>query len=255
GESSADESSRGWFHSYNFGSLDAARLRWHAAIRAGVDFVAVDQYEDFAGELRGSVSRNARTLTISGSLTHDDYERLLERRFDVLPGTGSLKIALSYTGSNRGTVIDLGLSGPAGFRGWSGGGPQNIVVGPTFASYGYLSGPIEAGSWAVILGVPNIRAATTDTYSINIQQLHREEPSLPSIGQEPAWSSGDFHSPSGHSDGRAELASGTQTKIPPHRVFDAARRSGLDFVALTDHNTTSHWTEVERLQPYYDNLL
>jgi len=51
GEPRADESSHGWFHSYNFGSLDAARLRWRAAIHAGVDFVAVDQYEDFAHEL------------------------------------------------------------------------------------------------------------------------------------------------------------------------------------------------------------
>jgi hypothetical protein len=38
-------------------------------------------------------------------------------------------------------------------------------------------------------------------------------------------------------------------------VFDAARNANLDFIALTDHNTTSHWTEVERLQPYYSNLL
>jgi hypothetical protein len=43
----ADESN-GWSQSYNFGSLDAARERWHAVIGAGVDFVAVDQYEDFA---------------------------------------------------------------------------------------------------------------------------------------------------------------------------------------------------------------
>ena len=38
----------GWSASYNFGSLAAARERWRAAIEAGVDFVAVDQYEEFA---------------------------------------------------------------------------------------------------------------------------------------------------------------------------------------------------------------
>jgi hypothetical protein len=43
----------GWTRSYNFGSLEAARLRWRGAIAAGVDFVATDQYEDFARELRG----------------------------------------------------------------------------------------------------------------------------------------------------------------------------------------------------------
>ena len=40
--------SRGWTASYNFGSLDAVRLRWQAAVRAGVDLIATDQYEDFA---------------------------------------------------------------------------------------------------------------------------------------------------------------------------------------------------------------
>jgi hypothetical protein len=39
---------RGWTAGYNFGSRDAAEARWRAAINAGVDFVATDQYEDFA---------------------------------------------------------------------------------------------------------------------------------------------------------------------------------------------------------------
>lgn len=38
----------GWTTGYNFGSLAAVRRRWQAAIAAGVDFVATDQYEDFA---------------------------------------------------------------------------------------------------------------------------------------------------------------------------------------------------------------
>jgi hypothetical protein len=38
----------GWTASYNFGSLDAARRRWCAAIDARVDFIATDQYAEFA---------------------------------------------------------------------------------------------------------------------------------------------------------------------------------------------------------------
>jgi hypothetical protein len=38
----------GWTASYNFGSKAALDLRWDAAIRAGVDFIATDQYEGFA---------------------------------------------------------------------------------------------------------------------------------------------------------------------------------------------------------------
>jgi hypothetical protein len=38
----------GWSDGYNFGSLDAVQPRWRAAIEVGVDFIATDQYEDFA---------------------------------------------------------------------------------------------------------------------------------------------------------------------------------------------------------------
>ncbi|HZT78393.1 MAG TPA: hypothetical protein VFA27_17205 [Vicinamibacterales bacterium] len=51
GHDPADQSG-GWSPGYNFGSEAAARDRWRAAIRAGVDFVAVDQYELLAATLR-----------------------------------------------------------------------------------------------------------------------------------------------------------------------------------------------------------
>jgi hypothetical protein len=38
----------GWSTGYNFGSLENAQLRWNAALKAGVDFVATDMYEDFS---------------------------------------------------------------------------------------------------------------------------------------------------------------------------------------------------------------
>ena len=44
----AESDALGWTPSYNFGSLAQARLRWQAAIEAGVDFIATDQYEAFA---------------------------------------------------------------------------------------------------------------------------------------------------------------------------------------------------------------
>jgi hypothetical protein len=43
---------RGWSASYNFGSLDAVRLRWRAAINARVDLIATDQYEELAAQMR-----------------------------------------------------------------------------------------------------------------------------------------------------------------------------------------------------------
>jgi hypothetical protein len=43
---------QGWTDEFNFGSLDAARIRWDAAIRAHADFIATDQYEELSKEVR-----------------------------------------------------------------------------------------------------------------------------------------------------------------------------------------------------------
>jgi hypothetical protein len=52
GASEPELSCHGWFHTYNFGSLEAARKRWRAAIAAHVDYLASDQYELLANEVR-----------------------------------------------------------------------------------------------------------------------------------------------------------------------------------------------------------
>ena len=41
-----------WTASYNFGSFDAVRSRWQAAIAAGVDLIATDQYEELAALMK-----------------------------------------------------------------------------------------------------------------------------------------------------------------------------------------------------------
>jgi hypothetical protein len=42
------EESRGWDAGYNFGSRQAVEQRWRAALAAGVNLIATDQYEDLA---------------------------------------------------------------------------------------------------------------------------------------------------------------------------------------------------------------
>ena len=54
GATEKEESCNGWFHSYNFGSLSAAKDRWRAARSAGVDYIASDQYETLAAFLKSS---------------------------------------------------------------------------------------------------------------------------------------------------------------------------------------------------------
>lgn len=53
---------RGWTSSYNFGSLEAARVRWRAARHADVDFIATDQYEAFSADRSASVTHTDRSL-------------------------------------------------------------------------------------------------------------------------------------------------------------------------------------------------
>jgi hypothetical protein len=248
------DTSGGWSEGYNFGSEQAVRERWRAAIRAGVDFVAVDQYELFGATLR-EAARPAPPIVLKGEITRNDFKKLFERTFDVPQGIAGLEVALTYSGDSEKTVIDLGLRGPAGFRGWSGGGAQTIEVGALRASYGYQPGAIEPGRWAVVLGVPNIRESRRDSYTVTVRLLSSERGAAPVLKKGPGWFVGDLHSHSGHSDGRSVTAAGARIPAPPHQVFDAARAAGLDFVALTDHNTTSHWLDVDRLQPYYDGLL
>jgi len=56
GATDKEESCNGWFRSYNFGSLVAAKERWRAARSAGVDYIASDQYELLAAFLRNPAS-------------------------------------------------------------------------------------------------------------------------------------------------------------------------------------------------------
>jgi hypothetical protein len=248
------DTSGGWSEGYNFGSLAAARERWEAAVRAGVDFIAVDQYELFAKRLR-ETRIAIPDVVLHGDLTHDDYKQRFERTFDVPDGVSRLELTLSYSGTDAKTVIDLGVRDPNGFRGWSGGGPQKVVVGRTRASYGYVPGPIVPGTWAVLFGVPNIRAGRHDSFTVTVRMERDEDIGGAEIRAGPGWFAGDLHSHSGHSDGRATTSSGARIPVPPHRVFDAAKSAHLDFIALSDHNTVSHWLDVDRLQPYYDTLL
>ena len=48
----APDQDKGWGQGYNFGSVEAVRLRWRAAVTAGVNFIATDQYEDLPAFLQ-----------------------------------------------------------------------------------------------------------------------------------------------------------------------------------------------------------
>lgn len=51
------EQDRGWGNGYNFGSRKAVEARWKAALEAGVNLIATDQYEDLAAFARQQKSK------------------------------------------------------------------------------------------------------------------------------------------------------------------------------------------------------
>jgi hypothetical protein len=53
-----ESENRGWEHGYNFGSRAAAELRWRAALDAGVDLIATDQYEDLDAFMKSGARKH-----------------------------------------------------------------------------------------------------------------------------------------------------------------------------------------------------
>ena len=99
-------------------------------------------------------------ITLAGAITRADHQTYRELPFTVPPGTTRISIDFSYDKDNR-TVIDLGLRDPQGLRGWSGGNKSHIEIGADTATPSYAPGPIQPGTWKLILGIPNIRDGQT----------------------------------------------------------------------------------------------
>src|ERR1700733_9687070 len=90
---------------------------------------------------------------------------------EVPAGTGALRVTLSYPGAG-GAVLDLGCFDPAGFRGWSGGARDSFTVAETWATPGYLPGPVPAGVWRVVIG-PNLVPADGVPFTVTAEALTR----------------------------------------------------------------------------------
>lgn len=97
------------------------------------------------------------------------------------------------------------------------GARQEFSIEETKATPGYLPGPIQEGEWAVLLG------------NYRVPQLCEVEIIITIESQQPKWLKGDLHNHTVHSDGTYTI----------EEVLSLCTEKGLDFVALTDHNTIS----------------
>lgn len=200
-------------------------------------------------------------LVLRGSITHEDNQTYKVVPFTVPAGVTRVTVDFTYTAHEQKTVIDVGLMGPDGFRGWSGGRPGAFTVSTTDASPSYLPGRIVPGTWNLLLGIPNIRANVTTSYEAKVY-FSRSENAVeaaggvyPVIETSQRWYRGDLHMHTGHSDGTCTSQSGKRVPCPEFITVDSASRRKLDFIAITDHNTISQYEEMRELQPYFDRIL
>lgn len=200
----------------------------------------------------------AQDLTLTGVMTGADHQTYREVPFRVPPGVTAVTVEFAYTGREQKGVIDLGLRDPQRFRGWSGGNKARFTVSETWATPSYLPGPLPAGTWRLILGVPNLRkdARAAYTAKVTFERDGRFQGfALAPLKTGPAWYRGDLHLHTAHSDGSCAAQSGKRVPCPLYRTLETAAARGLDFVAVTEHNTSSHHQALAEQQPAFDRLL
>jgi hypothetical protein len=200
-------------------------------------------------------------LTLHRTVTYADRQSYIELPFDVSEGITRVTIESSYTERDKHTTIDLGLFDGERFRGWSGGNKSSFTVSETDATPSYLPGPIRPGRWKLILGVPNIKEGVRSAFTANVYFAHATDATAVSTFSQaplratPAWYRGDLHMHDAHSDGSCVSQSGLKVPCPLYKTVESAVRRGLDFIAISDHNTISQFNAMRELQPYFDNLL
>lgn len=194
----------------------------------------------------------------TGTITGADHQRYRRVPFTLPKGTERLVVAFDYDQRDQKTVIDLGVEDPHGFRGASGGNKADFTIAETDATPSYLPGRLDPGPWALSLAIPNIRAGVTSRWTARLWFLKGAEAQAlpsPTTGRGPGWYRGDLHLHSAHSDGSCASQADRKVPCPLFRTLEAAAARGLDFVAITEHNTTSHAQPLREAQPYFDRLL
>ncbi|HWG13763.1 MAG TPA: CehA/McbA family metallohydrolase [Streptosporangiaceae bacterium] len=167
---------------------------------------------------------------------------------EVPPGTRALRAEVRY--DHQAGVLDLGCLGPGGFRGWSGGARDRFEIGATAATPGYLPGEPEPGRWQVIVGPYRVPPdgleweLVAEAVSSGGPDPERSPDPPPAAARPPRrqlpatpgrqWWAGDLHTHTEHSDGVQTVA----------ELALLASGNGLDFIAVTDHNTISHHREL-----------
>jgi hypothetical protein len=209
----------------------------------------------------GHAQQGSPDLVLHRIVTYADRQTYIELPFEVPEGITRVTIESSYTERDKHTTIDLGLFDGERFRGWSGGNKASFTLSETDATPSYLPGPIRSGRWKLILGVPSVREGVRSEYTAKVYFAHARDSAAVStfsaapLRTGPAWYRGDLHMHDAHSDGSCLSQAGRKVPCPLYKTVESAEKRGLDFIAISDHNTISQYDAMRELQPYFDNLL
>jgi MYXO-CTERM domain-containing protein len=190
------------------------------------------------------------TVQLEGDITAagGDY---VEVEFIVPVGTVEIQIA--HDDNSDFTILDWGVWSPQGFRGWGGGLTDDAIIGIAQSSRGYLPGAITPGTWKVVIGKAKLDANGA-RYTIEITcrddatlaVLPKAEFAPIVLAAERRWYKGDLHVHSHQSgDATASFA----------EIAALAQSRGLDFVNISDHNTTSQLALLAAIQADHPDFL
>jgi hypothetical protein len=241
------------------------QLTVRAVLAAALAFAAFGQQSVAQPKQAQQATQQARAsepaYVLRGTVTDADLHTYKLLPFDVPAGTRRITVIFSHTGVEQRTTIDLGLYDSQRFRGWSGSDKKWFTISEVDATPSYLPGALPAGAWKLLLGIPNIRNGVRTEYTAKIYLSASVEPAnIPEVSPRalrtgPGWYQGDLHDHTGHSDGTCNSMTGKKVPCPEFRVLEKAVALGLDFIAVTDHNTVSHHNALEHWQDYFDNML
>jgi hypothetical protein len=196
-------------------------------------------------------------ICFEDTLTADDVKRHIAHSLKVPPGSSQLDVRLHFSPSRVGraeNMLCLTLFDPGGFRGAGhrGGDTHEVHVSAARATPGYRPGPLPPGLWTVEIDTHMIGPGAPCRYQLDVAIADGADGSTESTHSESApstvspianvarpgagWYRGDLHTHTVHSDGDWDVAG----------LVEAARAHGLDFVALTDHNTVTGLPEMDR---------
>lgn len=135
----------------------------------------------------------------------------------------------------------------AGFRGVYGEERSQLYVAADSASQAFIPGTIEPGTWTVLIPVFRATVPTVVTVTVVLtfgaqQGAFVYGPAPDVVRDEPGWYRGDLHCHTPESSDAWRSGSA----LTPADWADTARRIGLDFLAMTDHNVVSQNFDLAR---------